>query len=105
MTGQEVHMDETHHLQPTSPLLVARRLTALRSALGINKADFADAIGIDRSSYTKIEKGEKALLPPKAYEIFTKYRADLNYIYCGELGGLPNHLSSKITKHLNGPKL
>lgn len=80
--------------------MVARRLIAAREALGLNKADFADVIGIDRSSYTKIEKGVKPLLPREAHRIWQLFHVDLNYLYLGEVGGLPSHLSSKVIANL-----
>lgn len=82
--------------------MLAPRLTAARAALGLSKADFADRIGIDRSSYTKIEKGEKPLLPHTAYKIWELYGIDLNFIYLGQVGGLPVNLSNKVISHLNG---
>lgn len=81
--------------------MVAPRLIAVRQALGMNKAAFADAIGIDRSSYTKIEKGDKPLLPATAYRIFQLYGVDMNFIYLGQVGGLPLKLSSAVMSHLN----
>lgn len=80
--------------------MVARRLIAIRAALGLNKADFADQIGVDRSSYTKIEKGVKPLSPPSAYKIYELYGVDMNFIYLGQVGGLPSILSKKVTSHL-----
>lgn len=80
--------------------MVAHRLIAAREALGLNKADFADMIGIDRSSYTKIEKGSKPLLPREAYRIWQLFHVDLNYLYLGEVGGLPSSLSSRVIANL-----
>jgi DNA-binding XRE family transcriptional regulator len=99
---QDASMEEsaTHH--PHEPAMVARRLIALRAALGMNKAAFADMIGLDRSSYTKIEKGEKPLLPPSAYRIYQLFGVDMNFIYLGQVGGLPVKLSSAVMSHLNG---
>lgn len=93
-------MDESTTSEPWEPPVLAPRLIAAREALGYNKADFADAIGIDRSSYTKIEKGQKPLLPREAHRIWQLFHVDLNYLYLGELGGLPSHLSSKVIAHL-----
>ena len=58
--------------------MCAPRLTAAREALGLSKAEFADIIGIDRSSYTKIEKGLKPLLPRQAHRIWQLYGIDMN---------------------------
>lgn len=81
--------------------MIAQRLIALRAALGVSKAEFADVIGIDRSSYTKIEKGEKPLLPYTAYRIFERYGVDMNFIYLGQVGGVPSSLSKKLTSALS----
>ena len=80
--------------------MVTPRLIALREALKLSKADFADSIGIDRSSYSKIEKANKPILPPTAHKIFQQYGVDMNYIYLGRLDTLPAHLSASITKNL-----
>lgn len=95
-------MDESATSDRWEMEMVARRLIAAREALGLTKAEFADIIGIDRSSYTKIEKGLKPLLPPTARVIFQLYGLDMNYFYLGQLGGLPSSLSSKVIAHLNG---
>lgn len=94
-------MEESPRLHPYEPPVVAARLRAVRAALGVNKANFADAIGVDRSSYTKIEKGEKPLLPSAAYRIFELYGVDMNFIYLGQVGGLPVRLSSLVMSHLS----
>lgn len=80
--------------------MCAPRLIAAREALGLSKAEFADNIGIDRSSYTKIEKGLKPLLPREAHRIWQLYGIDLNFIYLGQVGGLPANLSSKVMQNL-----
>lgn len=84
----------------TSPQLVARRLEALRTALGLTKAEFADLIELDRSSYVRIEKGVKPLLPPSALRIYRLWGVDMNFLYLGHLSGVPSSLSSKVTAAL-----
>ena len=84
--------------------MVAPRLKAAREALGMSKAEFADRLGIDRSSYTKIEKGLKPLLPKDAQRIFQLYAIDMNFIYLGQVGGLPSSLSNKVMTHLSGAR-
>jgi transcriptional regulator with XRE-family HTH domain len=95
-------MEESPRQSPCEPAVVARRLAALRSALGMNKATFADMIDVDRSSYTKIENGKKPLLPASAYRIYELYGVDMNFIYLGQVGGLPLKLSRAVMSHLNG---
>ena len=55
------------------PDQISLRLTALREALGLNRADFADSVRINRSSYMLIEDGRKALNYRMAYKIAVLY--------------------------------
>lgn len=93
-------MEESPKIENADPQMVTPRLIALREALGLSSGDFADSIGIDRSSYSKIEKAKKPILPPTANRIWKLYGVDMNYIYLGRIDTLPAHLSSKITKKL-----
>lgn len=94
-------MEESSRSIPCEPAVVAVRLAALRMALGLTKAEFADQIGIDRSSYTKIEKGNKPLLPQNAFRLYKLYGVDMNYIYLGQILSLPSSLSKAVQAHLN----
>lgn len=93
-------MDKQIQLGLADPKMVTPRLVALRMALDLTKAEFADIIGIDRSSYTKMEKAEKPILPKDAQKMWKLWAVDMNYIYLGRVDGLPAHLSSKITANL-----
>lgn len=81
--------------------MVARRLAALRTALDLSRAEFADMLGVDRSSYTKIENGAKPLLPYAAYRIYELFGVDMNYVYLGQVGGVPADLSKKLMTALS----
>jgi DNA-binding XRE family transcriptional regulator len=94
-------MDQTP-FELTAPEMVTPRLIALREALGLKKGEFADMIGIDRSSYTKIEKAQKPLLPPAAFKIWQLFGVDMNYVYLGRIDSLPPNLSSAIISNLDG---
>lgn len=94
-------MERAKPNEPWEPTVVAPRLIALRESLGMNKVEFAARIGVDKSSYTKIEKGEKPLQTSAAYKIWQLWGVDLNFLYLGQIGGLPHRLSSTIITHLN----
>lgn len=94
-------MDDSSKHLPHDPIMVARRLMSLRTALSLSKAEFADSIGLDRSSYTKVEKGVKPLMPPIAFKIWQLYSVDMNYIYLGQVGGVPSSLSKKLMPALS----
>lgn len=71
------------------PDQVAPRVFAIREHLGMTKSEFADAVGVDRSSLTKIEKGQAGLDIAVAERIATLYGFGLDFIYRGELGDVP----------------
>ena len=78
---------------------VARRMVALREALGLIPSEFADSVGIDRSSLTKIEKGEKALHADHAFRISQRYAVPMDYLYRGILRDLPASLAEILRKN------
>lgn len=77
---------------PADPRHVAVRLQRLRGALNLSKSEIADAIGIDRSSYIKIEAGQKALKPEWACRLWDLYQVSCDYVYRGELESMPDEL-------------
>lgn len=97
-------MEESSEMQPWNPVSVGLRLEAAREALGLKKSEFADRLDYDRSSYTKVEKGEKPLLSKEAYKIYRLFGIDMNYFFLGRMDGVPASLSSKITEYLNKAK-
>ena len=80
--------------------MVMPRLIAIRLSCELSKAEFADRIGVDRSSYTKMENGDKPILPHIASRIWEQFGVDMNYIYLGRMDGLSKNVSSKLIKAL-----
>lgn len=78
------------------PADVARRLTLAREALGLKKSEMADSVGIDRSSYTKIENGDKVLNADMAFAIAERWGVSMDYLYRGRLTDLPASIASKL---------
>lgn len=89
-------MIDVRDADATAPEMVTPRLINIRNAFGLTKAEFADRIGVDRSSYTKMEKAEKPVLPRVAFAIWKQFGADMNYIYLGRMDGLSENLSKKL---------
>lgn len=100
--AQDWRMEESAKPEAFDFALVAPRLEAVRAALKLSKAEMAEVIEIDPSSYSKIIKGEKPLLPPQAWNLWHKYAVDLNFLYLGQIGGLPSYLSKAVMTHLTG---
>lgn len=83
--------------------LVGQRIEAAREALGMKeRAEMADAIGVDRSAYTKIAEG-KRLLPPDALDrACDLYGLTMEFIYRGRLESIQDaDLRARIFAVLN----
>lgn len=80
---------------------VGRRLDALRSATGLEKGEFADTVEIDRSSYSKIIKGDKALKIEMGYRVSERWDVSLDFLYRGKLDKLPSSFSKSIIETLS----
>lgn len=78
------------------PERVAPRLIALRETLSLSPSEFADSVGLDRSSLTKIEAGERGLPVGKAVAICNLYGVGLNYIYRGDLSDMRHDLRQRM---------
>jgi transcriptional regulator with XRE-family HTH domain len=86
------------------PERVALRLSALREAAGLSRAEFADSLRINRSSYTLIEDGRKPLNHRMGYDVAVRYGVTMDYLYRGSISDkdLPDSLAHKIRALLMG---
>ena len=81
---------------------IGRRLTAFRLAKKFNtQAEMAKAIGAEHRQYHVWEKGRGKI--PVAYAIRMKeiFGITLDYIYAGDLSGLPSSMSHVIRVYLD----
>jgi transcriptional regulator with XRE-family HTH domain len=82
------------------PERVGPRVTAMRETLSLTKAQFADSIDLDRSTLTKIEKGETGLDIAKGEAIAAVYGFGLDFIYRGELADVPDRHRQQLMTEL-----
>ncbi|MES2814506.1 MAG: helix-turn-helix transcriptional regulator [Pseudomonadota bacterium] len=82
------------------PDRVGARVTAMRLALQLSKAQFADSLGLDRSSLTKIEAGSKGLDIVTGAKIAEIYGFGLDFIYRGTLTDVPEAHRSEVLAEL-----
>lgn len=82
------------------PNRVGPRITALRETLALSKAQFADSLALDRSSLTKIEKGEMGLDIAVGVVISERYGVGLDFIYRGRLDDVPVSLRPLLLVNL-----
>lgn len=87
-----------------NPERVGERVTALREALGKSKAQFADAIQLDRSSLTKIEAGSKGLDIAVGARIAEMFGAGLDYLYRGLLTDVPESLRVQVMAEIHAAR-
>ena len=80
---------------------VGSRIAAMREALKMSKAQFADSAGIDRSALSRIEAGRDGLGIQKALIISEIYGFGLNYIYRGDLSDTPISLRVELLNELH----
>jgi transcriptional regulator with XRE-family HTH domain len=86
------------------PDRVGERVTALRMALHLSKAEFADALGLDRSSLTKIEAGKKGLDIVIGAKIAEMYGFGLDFIYRGQLTDAPEGQRSIVLGEIHAAR-
>lgn len=78
------------------PARVGPRITALRETMSMSKAQFADSIELDRSTLTKVEKGEMGLDIAKGEAIAALYGFGMDFIYRGDLADVPDRYRSRL---------
>lgn len=93
-------MKMTDH-SPFHPQAVGRRLEALRNHHGLTRAEFSKTVGIDATSYGKIEKGLKPLKADMAFRISERWGVSMDYLYRGRLTELPAKLADSLMSDLN----
>ena len=67
---------------------VTERLEKLRGALGLNKKQFAESVGMTPQNWGNVMKGRSMLPVPVAIRACLLTGADLDYIYRGDATGL-----------------
>ncbi len=87
---------------PFHPIAVGKRLYALRLHHDKTRAEFADSVQIDATSYGRIEKGLKPLKADMAYRIAERWGVSMDFLYRGRLTELPEPLANTLMQHLTG---
>lgn len=82
------------------PVAVGFRLKVVREFYNLNAKDFAASVGIDATSYGRIEKGLKPLKADMAFRIANRWGVSMDFLYRGHLTELPRSLADSIIKSL-----
>jgi transcriptional regulator with XRE-family HTH domain len=75
---------------------IARRLIALREALGLNQSAFAALVGITQPAMNNYESALRRPQLDVAQSIVARTGITLDWLYLGNRSGLPAHLLAKL---------
>lgn len=75
---------------------VGHRLKLLRLALDRSPSEMADSLGIERTYWTRYEKGRQGLSDSVAALLCVRYGVTLDWLILGDWSKLPLDLSEKI---------
>ncbi|MGB1389257.1 MAG: helix-turn-helix domain-containing protein [Paracoccaceae bacterium] len=90
---------------PFHPTAVGKRLIALRHHHERTRAEFAASVGIDATSYGRIEKGTKPLKADMAFKIAERWSVSMDYLYRGRLTEIPDTLADSLMNDLTKGQL
>jgi transcriptional regulator with XRE-family HTH domain len=75
---------------------IGERLTLARKTIGRTQADFARQARVSNSAYNQYERGRKRPAVDQANRLCDAYQLTLDWIYRGDLRGLPEALHGRI---------
>lgn len=94
----------TRGIDPRSQEAVAKRLTALRQAFALPKSRFAKKCGISAQGLGNYELHGQMISIPMAHRICDSTDVDVNFLYQGTFGGVPEGLAERIREKLKHPE-
>lgn len=83
-----------------APEKVAVRLEAAREALDLSKAEFAQRAHLTPQQYSNILAGTNRLNPHYAASLCKAHRLTMDYVFLGDLSGLPHSIHDDIAARL-----
>lgn len=87
------------------PDVIGRRLEDLRVALGFKtQVSFAEALGIDKSTYNLYKTGARPLTFETACVIRAKFGMSLDWLFYGDLQQSAIHTMAKIGRGTEVPR-
>lgn len=80
---------------------VGRRLKALREALDLSPSEMADTLGIERTYWTRYEKGRQGLSDSVAALLVLRFGVTLDFLIMGDDSKLPVSIFEKIRSKMS----
>jgi len=78
------------------PEEIGKRLKLLREAYSLKASEIADMLGIERTYWTRFEKGHRAITDEVAYLLVDRFGVTLDFLILGRWGSLPMQVADKL---------
>ncbi|OWU83824.1 hypothetical protein ATO6_15455 [Oceanicola sp. 22II-s10i] len=78
------------------PDRIGYRLSLLRRAVGMEKAEIADTLGIERTYWSRFENGKRPVTEAVAALLVDRFGVTLDFLILNRWGGLPLDLAEKM---------
>ncbi len=75
---------------------VGQRLVASRLALGLKAVDICKTINVQQNTYSQWESGDRLIGPSDSIRLCDRFGLTLDWIYQGDMAGLPHSLATKL---------
>ena len=75
-----------------------RRLRAARKALGLTQREIAEVGGVTPHGVSQWESGAKRINPFAMVRIKARWGISLDFVFAGDISGLPHGLASAVSK-------
>lgn len=85
-------------LEELHPEHIGHRLELLRKALGLKPSEIADALGVERTYWSRFEGGRRPLTMAIAVLLVDRFGVTLDFLFLGRRGGLPLDLADALRK-------
>jgi transcriptional regulator with XRE-family HTH domain len=83
---------------PRSLDAIAARLRATRAVFGLAQYEFAERAGISGNTYNQYEQARNLPRLDFANQLCDTYGVTLDWIYRGDISGLPVHIANLLTR-------
>jgi len=78
------------------PARVGPRVRAMRETMALSPSQLADAIGLDRSTLSKIEQGKTGLSLAAGEAIADQFGFGMNFLYRGDVSDVPDRHRARL---------
>lgn len=85
------------------PEAIGARLRLVREAFGLKPAEMADALGIERTYWSRFEKGRRPINDETGYALVERFNLTFDFLLLGKMDKLPLDVAEKL-RAANKPK-